>query len=114
MNFKEIYDIFVEKIFESFYPVYFKKIIKALFSFLIFYIQVELTGNNIYEYICQYDHEEMFSVLNLPQNPADLTDFMFPPPNSRGEIDLERVFFLRMKCILAKRSAGLVTEGYKV
>ncbi|XP_076668042.1 bHLH transcription factor single-minded isoform X2 [Andrena cerasifolii] len=76
--------------------------------------QVELTGNSIFEYIYQHDHEEMLSVLNLPQNQADLTGFTFPPPNSRGEIELERAFILRMKCILAKRNAGLVTEGYKV
>ncbi|XP_012234285.1 protein single-minded isoform X2 [Linepithema humile] len=76
--------------------------------------QVELTGNSIYEYIYPDDRNEMVSVLNLPQNPTDLAGFTFPPPNSRGEIELERAFLLRMKCILAKRNAGLVTEGYKV
>ncbi|XP_071861530.1 bHLH transcription factor single-minded isoform X1 [Bombus fervidus] len=76
--------------------------------------QVELTGNSIFEYIYQNDHAEMLSVLNLPQSPADLAGFTFPPANSRGEIELERVFILRMKCNLAKRCAGLVTEGYKV
>lgn len=77
-------------------------------------VQVELTGNSIYEYIYPDDRNEMVSVLNLPQNPTDLAGFTFPPPNSRGEIELERAFLLRMKCILAKRNAGLVTEGYKV
>ncbi|XP_076245099.1 bHLH transcription factor single-minded [Calliopsis andreniformis] len=71
--------------------------------------QVELTGNNILEYIYQKDHEDMKSVLSLPQ-----TGFTFPPPNSRGEIYLECAFSIRMKCILAKRNAGLVTDGYKV
>lgn len=75
---------------------------------------MELTGNSIFEYIYQNDHAEMLSVLNLPQSPADLAGFTFPPANSRGEIELERVFILRMKCNLAKRCAGLVTEGYKV
>lgn len=28
--------------------------------------------------------------------------------------ELQRVFFLRMKCVLAKRNAGLTTAGYKV
>lgn len=78
------------------------------------YVQVELTGNSIFEYIYPEDRNEMVSVLNLPQSPADLAGFTFPPPNSRGEIELERAFLLRMKCILAKRNAGLVTEGYKV
>jgi len=77
-------------------------------------VQVELTGNSIFEYIYPDDRNEMVSVLNLPQSPADLAGFAFPPPNSRGEIELERAFLLRMKCILAKRNAGLVTEGYKV
>ncbi|XP_039310061.1 single-minded homolog 2 isoform X2 [Solenopsis invicta] len=74
--------------------------------------QVELTGNSIFEYIYPEDRDEMISVLNLP--PANLPGFTYPPPNSRGEIELERAFLLRMKCILAKRNAGLVTEGYKV
>lgn len=29
-------------------------------------------------------------------------------------IELERSFFLRMKCVLAKRNAGLTSSGYKV
>ena len=31
-----------------------------------------------------------------------------------SEIEIERAFFLRMKCVLAKRNAGLTTGGYKV
>uniref|UniRef100_A0A671K8W1 SIM bHLH transcription factor 2 n=1 Tax=Sinocyclocheilus anshuiensis TaxID=1608454 RepID=A0A671K8W1_9TELE len=51
--------------------------------------QVELTGNNIFEYIHPSDHDEM-------------------------KLELERSFFLRMKCVLAKRNAGLTSGGYKV
>lgn len=29
-------------------------------------------------------------------------------------VEIERQFFLRMKCVLAKRNAGLTTQGYKV
>lgn len=29
-------------------------------------------------------------------------------------IEIERTFFLRMKCVLAKRNAGLTTAGFKV
>ncbi|XP_011147273.2 protein single-minded isoform X1 [Harpegnathos saltator] len=75
--------------------------------------QVELTGNSIFEYIYPDDRNEMISMLNLPSNSPDHR-FTYPPPNSRGEIELERAFLLRMKCILAKRNAGLVSEGYKV
>lgn len=67
---------------------------------------MELTGNSIYEYIHPADHEEMTGVLSLtsvPQPGAPVQDF-----------ESERVFFLRMKCVLAKRNAGLTNGGYKV
>ncbi|CAH1707776.1 unnamed protein product [Aphis gossypii] len=73
--------------------------------------QVELTGNSIFEYIHQADHDEMISVLSppLPQNlPAE--NMMM----NSTVFELQRVFFLRMKCVLAKRNAGLTTGGYKV
>ncbi|XP_045782203.1 single-minded homolog 1 isoform X2 [Maniola jurtina] len=81
--------------------------------------QVELTGNSIYEYIHQADHEEMSAVLSL-QHPHT---YIVPPslgypvggtwgPNV--DIECERAFFIRMKCVLAKRNAGLTTSGYKV
>ena len=31
-----------------------------------------------------------------------------------AEYEVERSFFLRMKCVLAKRNAGLTSAGYKV
>ena len=31
-----------------------------------------------------------------------------------SDIELERFFVLRMKCVLAKRNAGLTNGGYKV
>lgn len=76
---------------------------------------MELTGNSIYEYIHPADHQEMEAVLSLthlPASPNGVTSL--PPPNPRGDIELERAFFLRMKCVLAKRNAGLTTAGYKV
>ncbi|XP_062537907.1 protein single-minded isoform X2 [Armigeres subalbatus] len=37
------------------------------------------------------------------------------PFNQQSQtIEIERTFFLRMKCVLAKRNAGLTTSGYKV
>ncbi|CAH1159107.1 unnamed protein product [Phyllotreta striolata] len=68
--------------------------------------QVELTGNSIYEYIHPADHEEMTAVL---------TPTMYPPGVAPlHEHESERSFFLRMKCVLAKRNAGLTNSGYKV
>ncbi|XP_061571317.1 single-minded homolog 1-A [Cololabis saira] len=67
--------------------------------------QVELTGNSIYEYIHPADHEEMTAVLTAHQ-----------PCHSHflQEYEMERSFFLRMKCVLAKRNSGLTCGGYKV
>uniref|UniRef100_A0A3Q3VY63 Uncharacterized protein n=1 Tax=Mola mola TaxID=94237 RepID=A0A3Q3VY63_MOLML len=67
--------------------------------------QVELTGNSIYEYIHPADHDEMTTVLTANQ-----------PYHSHfvHEYEMERSFFLRMKCVLAKRNAGLTCGGYKV
>ncbi|EQB78520.1 single-minded 2-like protein [Camelus ferus] len=89
--------------------------------------QVELTGNSIYEYIHPSDHDEMTAVLaahqplhhHLLQGPsgrdkgimgqfANLTSLLL------SEYEIERSFFLRMKCVLAKRNAGLTCSGYKV
>lgn len=166
-------------------------------------MQVELTGNSIYEYIHNFDQDEMAAVLSLQQNmyghqvhplPAQLqqqqqahnmqmpsnlsptqldsaTPPLVPPVLSNNTsnipsvsnpimnnqannhtfsqhqsqhlhnahhhqslnqnhhhphhhlhqrhqetqtIEIERTFFLRMKCVLAKRNAGLTTSGYKV
>ena len=70
--------------------------------------QVELTGNSIYEYIHPIDHEEMAAILTapLPTYSQSLS--------SNGEYEIERSFFLRMKCVLAKRNAGLTASGFKV
>ncbi|XP_049883327.1 single-minded homolog 1 isoform X2 [Pectinophora gossypiella] len=83
--------------------------------------QVELTGNSIYEYIHQADHEEMNAVLSL-QHPHSYLGHQYPSlgypvGGSWGptvDIECERAFFIRMKCVLAKRNAGLTTSGYKV
>nr|XP_967930.3 PREDICTED: single-minded homolog 1 isoform X4 [Tribolium castaneum] len=66
--------------------------------------QVELTGNSIYEYIHPADHDEMTAVLSPT----------IPPLASQQDYESERAFFLRMKCVLAKRNAGLTNGGYKV
>ncbi|KAL5010934.1 hypothetical protein ScPMuIL_013239 [Solemya velum] len=67
--------------------------------------QVELTGNTIYEYIHPADHDEMTANLTL-HHPY--------PPHPLQDMEIERSFFIRMKCVLAKRNAGLTSGGYKV
>ncbi|KTF90107.1 hypothetical protein cypCar_00016551 [Cyprinus carpio] len=68
-------------------------------------LQVELTGNSIYEYVHPADHDEMTAVLT-------------PPPSFHSHLiheqEVERSFFLRMRCVLAKRNAGLTSGGYKL
>ena len=67
--------------------------------------QVELTGNSIYEYIHPVDHEEMANILIAP-----LPTYSSNP----NEYEIERSFFMRMKCVLPKRNAGLTAGGFKV
>ncbi|XP_034486060.1 protein single-minded, partial [Drosophila innubila] len=92
--------------------------------------QVELTGNSIFEYIHSYDQDEMNAILSLHphmhQHPLSQTHTPIGSPNGvqhpaayghdRGShtIEIEKTFFLRMKCVLAKRNAGLTTSGFKV
>uniref|UniRef100_A0A6I8NNY1 SIM bHLH transcription factor 2 n=1 Tax=Ornithorhynchus anatinus TaxID=9258 RepID=A0A6I8NNY1_ORNAN len=90
--------------------------------------QVELTGNSIYEYIHPSDHDEMTAVLTAHQplhphllqgdlTPSASSPARWPDPSVRpllSEYEIERSFFLRMKCVLAKRNAGLTCSGYKV
>ncbi len=67
---------------------------------------MELTGNSIYDYIHPMDHDELFSLLAV-----------HPPVTSQfraHELEIERAFVVRMKCVLAKRNAGLTAGGYKV
>ncbi|XP_026481517.1 protein single-minded-like [Ctenocephalides felis] len=81
--------------------------------------QVELTGNSIFEYIHQADHEEMTAVLSA-QYPGGAPLVGPPPITGAGyraqaqELESERAFFIRMKCVLAKRNAGLTSGGFKV
>ncbi|XP_055908425.1 protein single-minded isoform X2 [Eupeodes corollae] len=93
--------------------------------------QVELTGNSIYEYIHNFDQDEMNAILSLRpdmyQNPDVFINSLNLPTNTpnpyvsggQGErgsytIEIEKTFFLRMKCVLAKRNAGLTSSGFKV
>uniref|UniRef100_A0A8B9QHP7 SIM bHLH transcription factor 2 n=1 Tax=Apteryx owenii TaxID=8824 RepID=A0A8B9QHP7_APTOW len=94
--------------------------------------QVELTGNSIYEYIHPSDHDEMTAVLTAhqPLHPHLLQGtfviYVLSGKTVSSCLDtgslihhtspqiLFTSFFLRMKCVLAKRNAGLTCSGYKV
>ncbi|XP_055373815.1 protein single-minded [Condylostylus longicornis] len=91
--------------------------------------QVELTGNSIYEYIHAFDQDEMNAILSFQphiySNSESLLNFIHSPNSNRNvynhqsdrasnTIEIEKTFVLRMKCVLAKRNAGLTSSGYKV
>ncbi|GAA50744.1 single-minded protein [Clonorchis sinensis] len=76
-------------------------------SVLLGLSQVEMTGNEMIEYLHPLDHEELKQLLTI--HPSELA-------TNGGAQDflLERSFVLRIKCVLAKRNAGLTTAGFKV
>ncbi|XP_059619347.1 single-minded homolog 2 isoform X2 [Phlebotomus argentipes] len=53
-----------------------------------------------------------------PNPPGGLAHLHGVPLNHQAQssqtVEIERSFFLRMKCVLAKRNAGLTSSGYKV
>lgn len=91
---------------------------------------VELTGNSILEYIHPQDQEEMVHMLkDLSSHQEEMLKHSHTLPDAASgdgdpennlnvghheDIEIPKSFFLRMKCVLAKRSAGLTTQGYKV
>lgn len=82
---------------------------------------VELTGNSIYDYIHHQDQDEMARVLTVDVVPSPNTlvtsnciNQQTPAHQALQTMEIERIFFLRLKCVLAKRNAGLTSQGYKV
>ena len=61
-------------------------------------LKVEMVGNSILDYIQPEDQKEFLR--------------MFDDVDSRGGDS--RQLILRVKCVLAKRNAGLTSNGYKV
>ena len=80
--------------------------------------QVEMTGNSIYDYIHANDQNEMESVLSdyseCKEMQSSLSGGIIPGSHRSLEREIQKSFFLRFKCILAKRNAGLTSSGYKV
>lgn len=81
--------------------------------------QIDLTGSSIFDYVHPADHNDLLNMLGLDEtdrheiqarirggNEADA-------PIQADHLELGRSFSLRMKCILPKRNAGLIKNGYK-
>lgn len=66
--------------------------------------------------LSQFNADFYHSNHNLP--PTHASQMCGSVPNQRiiasQMVELERTFFVRMKCVLAKRNAGLTTQGHKV
>lgn len=70
--------------------------------------QIDLTGSSVFEYIHPSDHNDLHELLSLSE-----TDKAQLRASTSGVCELGRSFCMRMKCILPKRNAGLVNNGYK-
>lgn len=73
--------------------------------------QVELTGSSVFDYIHPDDVDDMGRMLTLYSNEIP-SENQFSATSRTFEV--ERKFALRMKCVLTKRNAGLMSQGYKV
>lgn len=75
--------------------------------------QIDLTGSSIFEYIHPSDHNDIHDIINLTDSDRTLLDSKRMQNVNSNEFELSRSFCIRMKCILPKRNAGLVSSGYK-
>jgi single-minded-like protein len=81
--------------------------------------QIDLTGSSIFDYVHPNDRNDLLNMLHL--NEADRRQIQMQlgrnhssATNTRPEhLELGRSFSLRMKCILPKRNAGLIKNGFK-
>lgn len=79
--------------------------------------QIDLTGSSIFEYIHSIDHNDIYETLTLSEPDRAKLRFGLRERTAMGDgeqtFELARSFCIRMKCILPKRNAGLVSSGYK-
>lgn len=73
--------------------------------------QIDLTGSSVFEYVHPSDHNDIYEILNLDEQDKSCLDSKMT--NDGVDCELGRSFCMRMKCILPKRNAGLVSSGYK-
>uniref|UniRef100_A0A0M3J657 Meso-ectoderm gene expression control protein (inferred by orthology to a S. mansoni protein) n=1 Tax=Anisakis simplex TaxID=6269 RepID=A0A0M3J657_ANISI len=68
--------------------------------------QVELIGSSIFEFLHRDDESELRSMLEC----ADSRRMNTLVPYTE---EIERMFFVRLRCVLPKRNAGITYNGYK-
>lgn len=74
--------------------------------------QIDLTGSSLFDYVHPSDQNDVYTILNLSD--ADRAELNLRHSLFGGDhFELGRSFCMRMKCILPRRNAGLVCDGYK-
>lgn len=71
--------------------------------------QIDLTGSSVFDYVHPSDRDDISNILSL----SDIEVAQLEAENHLDKLELGRSFCMRMKCILPKRNAGLVSSGYK-
>lgn len=77
--------------------------------------QIDLTGSSIFDYVHPADHNDLSEMLSLNETDRQEIRAQISASNQfDGEhLELGRSFSMRMKCILPKRNAGLIQNGFK-
>ncbi|VDN60539.1 unnamed protein product [Dracunculus medinensis] len=68
--------------------------------------QVELIGSSIFDFLHPDDEAELLFLLSA----VDSKRVIYEVPYME---EIERMFFIRMRCVLPKRNAGITYSGYK-
>uniref|UniRef100_A0A915PW86 PAS domain-containing protein n=1 Tax=Setaria digitata TaxID=48799 RepID=A0A915PW86_9BILA len=74
--------------------------------------QVELIGSSIFDFLHRDDELELRHILS--NNDFNCTQFTNGRDGDHSyDEEIERMFFIRLKCVLPKRNAGIIYNGYK-
>uniref|UniRef100_A0A1I8ECI3 Uncharacterized protein n=1 Tax=Wuchereria bancrofti TaxID=6293 RepID=A0A1I8ECI3_WUCBA len=75
--------------------------------------QVELIGSSIFDFLHRDDEAELRYILSNTDFNCTTTSQFTTSSNQSYNDEIERMFFIRLKCVLPKRNAGIIYNGYK-
>ncbi|EJD74135.1 Sim1b long isoform [Loa loa] len=77
--------------------------------------QVELIGSSIFDFLHRDDEPELRYILSSTDFNSinQITSNNTNNNNQSFNDEIERMFFIRLKCVLPKRNAGIIYNGYK-